>query len=725
MAVGFLAVGELDTEERAALTWCRTEFDTKRIQLDAVSDGDALAGRDVIWWHANEPIATPRDVADCASVFQSFLDDGGGLLLSSRAVAQVSALGIDPVPPDATGTEPIDEPTGVLWKSVYSDHPILGELAGLRHHTQPAGKPAPYARYEDVLPERADVLAGTFRGDTDVPAELATLQWRVGDGTVVGMGQGMAFAGADAKDTEANRERIAKNALRFLAEDAGFALTSGRPVDAEGLDRHRRELADDFQRPRYHLSPPANWLNDPNGCLRWNDRYHVFYQYNPAGPHHDTIHWGHAVSEDLLHWEDKPVALSPTPSGPDRDGCWSGCAVDDDGTARIVYTGGRDRWQLPCLATAADDELSEWIPVDDNPVIEQPPAELDLLSTEHWHAEFRDHAIWETGGRWYQLVGGGLEDVGGTVILYESPDLRNWEYVGPVLVGDWETPGTVWECPELLDFGDSQLLHVSNYEEVLYFLGEFDADAGTFHERRRDTLDPGDFYAPQSLQDGDRTVTFGWIPEARGISRQWDAGWAGTLSIPRELSVEGGRLHQRPIREFTELRKRRLCEGRVGLDDETRRLDAAGRSIEIQATLEIDDASEIGFLVCATPDGAEQTKIRYDGESVTIDREDASLDPGANATPQSVGVEDLESPLDVRIFVDGSVVELFAGGRRALTGRIYPTRHDSTGVAAYASDGSGSVDATVWDMGGAWPAVTEPSARSKPKKSGITSPDGG
>src|ERR671916_3155974 len=80
----------------------------------------------------------------------------------------------------------------------------------------------------------------------------------------------------------------------------------------------------DPQRPTYHYLPPANWLNDPNGVIQWNRAYHLFYQYNPHGPFHGTIHWGHASSRDLVHWVDLPIALAPTPGGPDEDGCWSG-----------------------------------------------------------------------------------------------------------------------------------------------------------------------------------------------------------------------------------------------------------------------------------------------------------------------------------------------------------------------------------------------------------------
>ncbi|TKX52279.1 sucrose-6-phosphate hydrolase, partial [Halorubrum sp. SS7] len=107
---------------------------------------------------------------------------------------------------------------------------------------------------------------------------------------------------------------------------------------------------------------------------------------------------------------------------------------------------------------------------------------------------------------------------------YASPDLREWEYRGPLLTGD-DGHGAVWECPELLDLGDRSLLHVSNYEDVVYFIGG--VDDGEFDVAHRGVLDHGDFYAPQSLRDGDRYLTWGWLPETRGTAAQWDAGWSG------------------------------------------------------------------------------------------------------------------------------------------------------------------------------------------------------
>jgi len=222
----------------------------------------------------------------------------------------------------------------------------------------------------------------------------------------------------------------------------------------EAARQLRLGLADARHRPCYHFLPPANWMNDPNGVIHWRGRYHLFYQYNPHGLVWGDIHWGHAVSNDLIHWQDLPVALTPTPGGPDAGGCWSGCAVDDDGVPTVFYTGIRGDYDLAqsqviCMAVGSDD-LVAWHKHPANPVL-TPPEDLDLIG-------FRDPSVWRDGETWYQIVGSGVRDVGGAVLLYRSSDLLEWEYLGPLIAGDRRDPslwtGSVWECPQLLTFGD-------------------------------------------------------------------------------------------------------------------------------------------------------------------------------------------------------------------------------------------------------------------------------
>ncbi|WP_143420958.1 GH32 C-terminal domain-containing protein, partial [Halorubrum halodurans] len=768
----------------AALAFARDVVgDVETVALASIAAGETELDRfDALWWHAYEPVGDPATVADCAEPIRAFLADGGGLFCSARALAQVSALGIDPVPPDATGTEEVADPVGPLWHPLYEGHPAVDGLDGLRHHIRPAGSTAPYARYEDVLPENADVLASTYRGVEDVPSEVTVLQWRVGSGTVIGVGVGMEFAQHDDATTEATRERFAADVVRWLAGDSEYdtALATGRPKSGRELERHRDALSGDRDRPAYHVTPPANWLNDPNGMIHHDGTYHLFYQYNPAGPYHGAVHWGHAVSEDLVRWEDRPVAMSPDPSGPDRDGCWSGCAVavdaieGDGGTGRVVpagddadapiaaddadspvaagdadavyalYTGGRDGWQRPCLATATDDDLTRFEPDPANPVIRSPPTELDLLSTAGEPAHFRDHCLWYEDGRWHQLIGAGLQDRGGAAVLYTSRDLREWTYEGPALVTEEADPGVVWECPELLRFADGDLLHVSDYEDVRYFLGAFDAEAGRFRVQDRGILDPGAFYAPQSLAAPDgRTITIGWLREERSAASGWDAGWSGAMSLPREIAVVDGELRQRPVEAVERLRETRLVDDRLTVGATPERLDATGETFELRARLDPDDApgSAVAFRVRESPDGAERTTVRVGSDRVVVDRSESSLDRDARDAPVGVTVDDLERPLDVRVFVDASVLELFVNGRRALATRIYPTRHDATGISVVADDDGGErtrtdpagrsdagatgtsnddpacvdVDVSMWRMEGAWPAVGGGSRRDDPR----------
>ena len=698
VSVGFLHAAALSPEQRAAHEWCSAIAPVvETVSLPEVASGTADLDRyDVLWWHRDTALEEP-EMGDAATAIRSYVERGGGLLLTLRALSAVTELDVDPIAPDASGVEEADVPSGYLLKSLYEDEPTFDEFDDLRVPTCEASA-SPYARYERTLPERGEALAATIHGEEDALHSLSLVSWTVGEGSVLGAGSALTFDGLAEGECAKNRSQLVGNLLATLARGDHVGIPNPRSRD--GLTAMRERLAGDAVRPAYHLTPPANWLNDPNGLIEWNDRYHVFYQYNPGGPMHGTIHWGHAVSDDLVHWEDEPVALSPSPDGPDRDGCWSGCAVDDDGTPTLLYTGGRDRHQLPCRATTTDPHLRSWEKDPNNPIIPEPPADLDIIASDHWAAEFRDHCVWQEDGRWQQLIGAGIDGVGGAVLHYTGDDPGEWEYAGPLLIGDWEEAGSMWECPELLNLGERQLLHVSNYEEVIYFLGE--VENGRFDIEERALLDHGDFYAPQSLFSDDRYLMWGWIPESRDERAQWEAGWSGTLSIPRDLSLEDGELRQRPAPELEALRTAHARHVDLDVVGGSRELDVRGRAIELRGTLH-SDAEEAGLHVFESPDGVERTRIGLTDGELVVDRSESSLAASAVTEPERMPVDDLEDPIELRLFLDGSTLELFVNERRCLTTRVYPTRPDSDGISVYARGGGALFETLeLWELDSVW-----------------------
>lgn len=739
--------GSREPEQDAAYRWCRSAVTAAEVvTLEAIAEGCVdLEAYDALWWHRTRPIDPVRSAAEAAAEpIGEYLQAGGGLLLSIRALAAVDALGIDSVPPDATGTERIDHPTGFAIKHVYEDHPAFEGFVD-RFYTLPQGEGWPYARYETIVPEDGHVLASAVHADDLLPAHREVVEWSVGAGRVIGVGGRIDFLDRTAGGFDRERNRFVRNLLATVGTAGPVAFTD-RPTDAAGFRRLRSALSTDHHRPAVHVSPPANWLNDPNGIIHHDGTYHLFYQYNPSGPFHASIHWGHATSEDLLSWRDRPVALAPDPDGPDRGGCWSGCAVvdrdrtsdgnegrptrtsdEEQGRPTIVYTGGRGREQLPCLATAIDDSMESFRKHPDNPIIETPPTDPELLSTEDWAAEFRDHSLFRDDDAWYHLIGCGLEGGGGAVLLYRGEELDEWEYIGPLLSSDRSTDRAVWECPELLDFGDRQLLHVSNYETVRYFVGEVDLSEPGFEIHREGVLDRGSFYAPQSTETPDgRILTWGWVLEDRGLDAQWRAGWSGALSLPRELEVDvEGQLRQRPARELTGLRDRRVHSGsirmaagdRIRLERPSDRIGSSGEQIDprddpeapdrtgayefdLELTLDGEEAAfELG--VFESPALSERTTIEYDGTELRVDRSASTHDPTPEIGTVRLPLEG--NALSLRAFVDGSIVELFANDRHCLTTRVYPTRTDAIGSSIAAKGGPVTVESIeAWELSSIW-----------------------
>jgi len=484
------------------------------------------------------------------------------------------------------------------------------------------------------------------------------------------------------------------------------ALPALELVSAELAARAAR----DPHRPAFHFTAPAGWLNDPNGLTQRDGEYHLFYQFNPDAPVHHRIHWGHAVSTDLVNWRDLPIALTPS-AGPDEDGCWSGVLVYDGAVPTIVYSGRHGDRELPCVATGSAD-LVEWTKEPANPVIAAPPAGVDVTA-------FRDHCVWREGDVWRQLIGSGIRGQGGTAFLYESPDLRAWTYVGPLLVGDSsdgepgapDWTGTMWECVDMFRIGDDDaagrdILIFSAWDDgvthhPLYWSGRYEGDRFAPSALHRLDLGGRYFYAPQSMRDeSGRRLLFGWLQEGRPDSAAVEAGWSGVMSLPRVVTAApDGSIGQSPAPEVDALRAEVLLDKAVVLDEEPEHI-TAGDQLDIELRLVLADGAAATIAVRATDDGAEQTllRLRRTGRTaeLSLDRSRASLDAAVDADPRAGSVPvGGDGAIDVRILIDHSALEVFAGGI-PLTARVYPTRRDALGV--WLSGDAARADVRAWAM---------------------------
>lgn len=362
----------------------------------------------------------------------------------------------------------------------------------------------------------------------------------------------------------------------------------------------------------YHLRPRSGWLNDPNGMVHHDGRWHVFFQHNPDGPRHHRIAWGHASSDDLVTWRDHPVAFVPTPGGPDSFGCWTGVFVPGLERPAVVYSGvtGSDLGSTVCLRRAEDDTLDAW---GDPMVVATTPEEDDI-------AVMRDPFVFEHHGRRFAILGAGLTDGTPAILLYQCDDIEDWDYLGVWLTGADPVladaaPADVWECPQLAVTEDGRAALVLSLHDG-GVLGEVVACAGTLADeaglpRLRPeslhVLDGGaDFYAPQLATDeGEGWWVLGWVREDDQDPAVADH--AGCMTLPRRLLLDdrGPRLVLDPSVP-------------AGLE-----LGSAGR--------------ESGPLLG-------QLSVEVDGEGAVLAHEklgERLLDPGS------------------RVFVDGAVLEVY------------------------------------------------------------------
>jgi beta-fructofuranosidase len=454
---------------------------------------------------------------------------------------------------------------------------------------------------------------------------------------------------------------------------AAAAVTAAAAVGRSGFaqaDALEQRLAHDPERPQFHLLPAKNWMNDPNGPIYFNGRYHMFFQYNPEGPTWGNMSWDHAVSPDMLHWELLPVALRPTPGGPDSFGVFSGSAIAVGKRVYAVYTGTRHSsselatirdgannvQESQCLAWSDDPMLIRWTK-DPQPIVPRPPASLDITG-------FRDPSAFKKGDWYYMTVGSGIARTGGCVLLYRSRDMHHWEYLHELVSGTWDghktanpcDDGEMWECPEFFKLGEGHVLIYSTLGKVFWQSGALDEATMRFTPKKTGELDMGAYYAPKTQLDAEgRRILWGWIPERRSEAAMRAAGWSGMMSLPRELTLDAdGTLRIRAVPQISALRGGTVA---VQKQDETLSAVLEAANGEVLCTGSKDIPMEFSLRTGE----AELLHVRYDP---------------ATRTMSSGGKQIVLEPGDlprVHLYVDGSVIEAILGERIGDTQRFYYT----------------------------------------------------
>ena len=416
-------------------------------------------------------------------------------------------------------------------------------------------------------------------------------------------------------------------------------------------------------RPIFHLQPEKNWMNDPNGMCFIGEAFHMFYQHNPFEAVWGNMTWGHAVSPDMVHWKRLQHALHPDMPY-DSGGVFSGCCVVHGGIPHILYTGVYP--ETLCLAIG-DAQGMVFHKYAGNPILTRGDREL---------IGWRDPYVWRSGGEYRMLIGSGGEH-GGFAEWYRSDNLKDWAPNGIFAHSkDYLLDDVIWECPILLhnDSGEAALI-VSAAPGFLtrLILGRFDAAAnGSFSATAPPcTFDLGDcMYAPNIVLHPDgRWILFGWQRETGDQEQRAAQGWQGMLTLPRELKLEAGALSVAPAREVDSLRRKCLLNV----------LNSACHSV---AEITLAPHYEIEARVCAGAAGQAVFDLlggcNENGSSVIIELSNGCVFTTNNIAPKSTAnpiIANISEQAEhyIRIFVDGTSIEVYVDSRYTLTTRAYPT----------------------------------------------------
>ena len=464
-----------------------------------------------------------------------------------------------------------------------------------------------------------------------------------------------------------------------------------------------------------HLYPPFfDIFYSPKNYKTASALTHLFYQYHPYSTEWGPMHWGHLKTKDFIRWERLPCALAPDEEY-DASGCFSGGAAElPDGRQLLMYTGVQrhhnaegflEDVQTQCVAIGDGVNYEKW---GDNPVLDGKD-----LPEGGSAVDFRDPKVWrDKDGTFYAVIGNRTEDGSGAILLYQSADGLNWALVG-ALDRCRNQYGRMWECPDFFQLDGRQIILTSPQDMTPIGL-EFHAGNGTlclmggyapetvFARERVQAIDYGlDFYAPQTLEAPDgRRIMIAWM-------QNWDTAgakpfhcrWFGQMTLPRELSIENGRLYQRPVRELEAYRHSPVIHHHILVSGETNLPGVQGRTLDMTVTVKpMGPGSYRWFRLHVAKDGRHDTIIRYkpDESTVKIDRCRSGL-PRDIVNTRSFWVGPRGGEIKFRVVLDRFSVEVFVNDGEAAASAVIYTRQEADAIT-FEADGQALVDVEKYDL---------------------------
>lgn len=426
---------------------------------------------------------------------------------------------------------------------------------------------------------------------------------------------------------------------------------------------------------KLHLKAPGNWMNDPNGFIYYKGEYHLFYQHFPYEAQWGTMHWGHAVSKDLVTWEHKKIALYPS-SYSDSNGCFSGSAIEENGTLYLYYTGVRyeettkddihhcvdDKFESAQLMITSKDGYTFDNFNDKKLII---PPITDPLLGDRTHT--RDPKVWKGENNYYMVLGSNLQQEQGLLLFYKSSDRQNWEYVNSY-TNEEKKLGWMWECPDLFSINEEYVLMLSpmgfvhdGYPEknhAICTIASFEeSNCSLDISDHYQFVDYGmDLYAPQSTTDKDgRRIMSAWIRMPKPVENQDQEPWIGMMCMPRVVEIKDGHIYF-SIHPNIEKAFVKMIEDKSKLD--------FNQPYQLQVNLEEGESISIGGYVITRRNGC----IFTDRREVFQGLEDLR---NKFATPV------LKDGCNLNIFVEKNLIETYINdGEYVISNVVYDLKNE-------------------------------------------------